>query len=190
MPTRCAWVPLDDPLYVSYHDTEWGVPLRDDRALFELLCLEGAQAGLSWRTILHRREGYRQAFCNFAPQAVADLAEEDVQRLLLDRGIVRNEAKIRAVIGNARAALALGRELSFGEYVWRFVDGAPRRERARGPDGRPNTSPEADLLSRDLKRRGFRFVGPTICHAFAQAAGLIMDHEPDCFRYPQLLPPP
>lgn len=188
MQGRCAWVPLNDPLYVSYHDLEWGVPLRDDRGLFELLCLEGAQAGLSWRTVLHRREGYRRAFLRFDPAAVAALTEEDVQRLLLDPGIVRNEAKIRATIANARAALALQGAIPFGEYVWKFVGGAPRCGHTPGSADTPAAGREVGLLSQDLKRRGFRFVGPTICYAFAQAAGLVMDHEPECFRHAQLLP--
>ena len=180
MPTRCGWVPEDDPLYVAYHDDEWGVPLRDERGLFELLMLEGAQAGLSWATILHKREGYRRAFAGWDVEAIARFGERDVERLLGDAGIVRHRGKIEAVIGNARATLALERPLS--ELVWSFVDGATRVNSWRTVAEIPAQTPESLALSKELKRRGFRFTGPTTCYAFMQAAGLVDDHTEECFR--------
>ena len=177
---RCAWVPLDDPLYVAYHDDEWGVPARDDRSLFELLNLEGAQAGLSWSTILHKREGYRAAFAGWDMEAIARFGERDVARLVGDAGIVRHRGKIEAVIGNARAALAL--EVPLGELLWSFVDGETRVNAFRTVAEIPAQTPESAAMSKELKRRGFRFTGPTTCYAFMQAAGLVDDHVLDCFR--------
>ena len=177
---RCGWVPLDDPLYVAYHDEEWGVPVRDDRALFELLNLEGAQAGLSWSTILRKRENYRAAFAGWDVEAIASFGEDDVERLLGDAGIVRHRGKIEAVIGNARATLELDAPLS--ELVWSFVGGETRVNAWRTTVEIPAATPESAALSRELKRRGFRFVGPTTCYAFMQSAGLVDDHTVDCFR--------
>ena len=178
--TRCAWVPLEDPLYVAYHDEEWGVPQRDDRRLFELLNLEGAQAGLSWATILHKREGYRKAFAGWEIEAVARFGERDVERLLGDAGIVRHRGKIEAAIGNARATLAL--DLPLSELLWSFVDGETRVNDFRTVAEIPAQTPESAAMSKELKRRGFRFTGPTTCYAFMQAAGLVDDHTADCFR--------
>jgi DNA-3-methyladenine glycosylase I len=170
-----------------YHDEEWGVPLRDDRRLFELLVLEGAQAGLSWSTILRKREAYRRAFARFDAAAVARFTARDVRRLLADDGIVRNRLKIESTIANARAFLALGRERgSFAEYLWQFVGGQPVQNRWRAPRQVPAESEASRALSRDLGRRGFRFVGPTICYAFMQAAGLVNDHLTTCFRWAEL----
>jgi DNA-3-methyladenine glycosylase I len=177
---RCDWVPLADPLYVAYHDEEWGVPTRDDRTLFELLNLEGAQAGLSWSTILHKREGYRAAFAGWDIEAVAGFGEADVARLLGDAGIVRHRGKIEATIENARATLRLDAPLS--ELVWSFVDGQPLVNEWREVTEIPALTPESSAMSKELKRRGFRFTGPTTCYAFMQAAGLVDDHVRDCFR--------
>jgi DNA-3-methyladenine glycosylase I len=177
---RCAWVPQDDPLYVAYHDDEWGTPVRDERALFELLNLEGAQAGLSWSTILRKREGYRRAFADWEIETVAGFGERDVERLLGDAGIVRHRGKIEAVIANARATLALDRPLA--ELLWSFVGGAPRVNAWRTVAEIPAATAESAALSKELKRRGFRFVGPTTCYAFMQSAGLVDDHTVDCFR--------
>jgi DNA-3-methyladenine glycosylase I len=185
--TRCAWVPEGDPLYVAYHDEEWGVPSHDDRHLFELLVLEGAQAGLSWATILRKRESYRRAFAAFDVEAVARFDERDVARLLADAGIVRNRGKVESAIGNARAALAVRTEFgSLDAYVWSFVGGEPLRNGRRALEDVPAETAESRALSSDLKRRGFRFVGPTICYAFMQAAGLVNDHVVGCFRYREL----
>ena len=183
--TRCAWVPLTDPLYVAYHDSEWGVPERDDRKLFELLNLEGAQAGLSWSTILHKREGYRVAFARWDAEAVARFGERDVEQLLGDAGIVRHRGKIEAVIGNARAALEL--EVPLGELLWSFVGGETRVNAYRTIAEIPAQTHESSAMSRALKRRGFRFIGPTTCYALMQAAGLVDDHVLDCFRRAQPL---
>ncbi|HET7744875.1 MAG TPA: DNA-3-methyladenine glycosylase I [Gaiellaceae bacterium] len=181
---RCEWVVESDPLYVVYHDEEWGVPSRDDRHLFELLTLEGAQAGLSWSTILHKREGYRAAFVGFDPDAVARFTETDVERLLGDSGIVRNRLKIESAVVNAARVLEVQREFgSFAEYLWRFVGGEPRVGRWRTIAEIPAETEESRTLSRDLKRRGFRFIGPTICYAFMQSVGLVDDHVVDCFRF-------
>jgi DNA-3-methyladenine glycosylase I len=177
---RCAWVPQDDPLYVAYHDDEWGTPVRDERALFELLNLEGAQAGLSWSTILRKREGYRRAFADWEIETVAGFGERDVERLLGDAGIVRHRGKIEAVIANARATLALDRPLP--ELLWSFVGGAPRVNTWRTVAEIPASTAESAALSKELKRRGFRFLGPTTCYAFMQSAGLVDDHTIDCFR--------
>jgi DNA-3-methyladenine glycosylase I len=180
---RCDWVPLDDPLYVAYHDEEWGTPLRDDRALFELLNLEGAQAGLSWSTILRKREGYRRAFAGWEVEAIARFGDRDVERLLGDAGIVRHRGKIEAVIDNARATLTL--ELSLSELLWSFVDGEPRVNRWRTVPEVPAQTAESTAMSKELKRRGFRFTGPTTCYALMQSAGLVDDHTVDCFRRAQ-----
>jgi DNA-3-methyladenine glycosylase I len=177
---RCAWVPLGDPLYVAYHDEEWGVPQWDERALFELLNLEGAQAGLSWSTILHKREGYRKAFAGWDVDAVARFGEQDVERLLGDAAIVRHRGKIEAVIGNARAVVAL--DLPLSELVWSFVDGETRVNDWQTVGEIPAETAESKAMSKELKRRGFRFTGPTTCYAFMQAAGLVDDHVVDCFR--------
>jgi DNA-3-methyladenine glycosylase I len=178
--TRCAWVPEDIPEYVAYHDEEWGVPSHDDRHLFELLVLEGAQAGLSWLTILRKREGYRRAFADFDLEAIARFGARDVERLMADSGIVRNRAKIEATIGNAKAALELE---SLDDFLWSFVDGRPLQNSWRALSEMPAETSESKTMSKELKRQGFRFVGPTICYAFMQAAGLVNDHTVDCFRY-------
>jgi DNA-3-methyladenine glycosylase I len=186
-PVRCQWVPLADPLYVSYHDDEWGLPSRDDRHLFELLVLEGAQAGLSWSTILRKREGYRKAFAGFDAERVARFGARDVERLLADPGIVRNRLKVESAIANAKSTLAAREEHgSLATYLWGFVDGRPLRNEWRTLDEIPAETAESRAMSKDLKRRGFRFVGPTICYAFMQAAGLVNDHVVDCFRYEQV----
>jgi DNA-3-methyladenine glycosylase I len=179
---RCFWA--RDPLDVVYHDREWGVPVRDDRRLFEFLLLEGAQAGLSWVTILRKRAAYRRAFAGFDPRRVARFGPRDVRRLLADAGIVRNRAKIAAAVANARAFLAVVAEHgSFASYLWRFVGGRPLQGRRRRRGDVPAETELSRALSADLRRRGFRFVGPTICYAFMQAVGLVNDHTVDCFRY-------
>ena len=178
---RCGWA--QDPLNIRYHDEEWGVPVHDDRTLFEFLILEGAQAGLSWVTILNKRTAYRRAFGNFDPQRVARFPRARVERLLLDPGIVRNRAKIEATIGNARAFLDVRRDHgSFDTYLWRFVDGKPIETARRSIKDVPAETDLSRALSRDLAKRGFRFVGPTICYAFMQAVGLVNDHLVHCFR--------
>ena len=177
---RCAWVPEDDPLYVAYHDEEWGVPSRDERHLFEMLVLEGAQAGLSWSTILHKREGYREAFAGFDAARVARFGPKDVERLLGDAGIVRNRLKIESAIGNARAVVETG---SLADLVWGFVGGEPKVNSWRTTGEIPAETDTSKAMSKELKRRGFRFVGPTICYAFMQACGLVDDHTTDCFRF-------
>jgi len=180
---RCGWCGAD-PLYVRYHDTEWGVPVHDDRRHFEFLILEGAQAGLSWITILRKRENYRKAFANFDPARVARFGARDVRRLLNDAGIVRNRLKIAAAIANARAFLAVQKEFgSFDRYVWRFVGGRPKLNRRRSLKQIPARTKESDALSRDLKARGFRFVGSTIVYAHMQAVGMVNDHLVSCFRH-------
>ncbi len=180
---RCAWCGTD-PLYQAYHDTEWGVPLHDDRALFELLTLEGAQAGLSWITVLKKRDNYRRAFANFDPEAVARFGDAETAALLANPGIVRNRLKIASTIANARAFLAIQAEFgSFDTWLWRFVEGRPIDERRADIGAVPASTPLSDALSKALKQRGFRFVGSTICYAFLQAAGLVNDHTVDCFRH-------
>jgi DNA-3-methyladenine glycosylase I len=184
MPTRCEWVPAGDPLYVVYHDEEWGVPSRDERHLYEMLVLEGAQAGLSWSTILRKREGYRRAFAGFDPERVARFGSSDVERLLADPGIVRNRLKVESAIANARAALEIREELGGpADYLWSFVDGAPVQNAWATIAEIPAETPQSKAMSRDLKRRGFRFVGPTVCYAFMQATGLVNDHTVNCDRY-------
>ena len=180
---RCGWCGTD-PLYVRYHDTEWGVPVHDDRKHFEFLMLEGAQAGLSWITILRKRENYRKAFANFNAARVARFSARDVRRLLRNAGIVRNRLKIAAAITNARAFLAVQKEFgSFDRYVWRFVGGRPRVNRRRSLKSLPAHTRESDALSKDLKLRGFRFVGSTIIYAHMQAVGMVNDHLVSCFRH-------
>ena len=180
---RCGWVG-PDPLYRAYHDEEWGVAVHDDRRLFEMLVLEGAQAGLSWLTILRKRDGYRRAFARFVPRRVGAFGERDVRRLLADPGIVRHEGKIRAAVQNARALLALqAAGESLDELVWGMVGGRPRRNRWRTLSEVPAKTAESDGLSRALRQRGFAFVGPTVCYAFMQAVGVVNDHTVDCFRY-------
>ena len=180
--TRCGWAGTD-PLYVEYHDTEWGVPQRDPLVLFEYLVLEGAQAGLSWSTILHKREGYRAAFAGFDPVAVAAFGESDVERCMADSGIVRNRAKITSAIGNARAWLELDDPVA---HLWGFVDGAPIHNRFATLDEIPAAEARSTAMSKDLKRRGFRFVGPTICYALMQSCGLVNDHLTSCFRHTEV----
>jgi DNA-3-methyladenine glycosylase I len=184
--SRCAWA-VSDPLNLEYHDREWGVPLRDDRALFELLCLEGAQAGLSWTTILRKRDGYRRAFARFDPARVAAFDDEDVKRLLGDPGIVRNRAKVASAINNAAACVRLTDELgSFSDYLWSFVGGTPVQNRWEGMGTIPAETEVSKKMSRELKRRGFNFVGPTIVYAFMQSAGLVNDHVVTCFRHSEV----
>jgi DNA-3-methyladenine glycosylase I len=180
---RCEWVPEDNPLYVAYHDEEWGVPVHDDRRLFELLTLEGAQAGLAWITILRKREGYREAFAAFDPAAVARFTPRDVERLMADEGIVRNRLKIESTVNNAARVLEVQEEFgSLDAYLWSAVDGAPIVGNWRTSAEIPAETAESKALSKDLKRRGFRFVGPTVCYAFMQAVGLVDDHVAGCFR--------
>jgi DNA-3-methyladenine glycosylase I len=185
-PVRCAWAG-SDPAYVAYHDCEWGVPLHDDRLLFEFLILEGAQAGLSWLTILKRREGYRRAFAGFDPAVVAGFDQRKQAELLSDSGIIRNRLKIAAAIGNARAFLRVQEEFgSFDAYLWRFVDGRPLQNAWSDLRQVPAATPLSDAISRDLKRRGFGFVGTTICYALMQAIGMVNDHTTGCFRWREL----
>jgi DNA-3-methyladenine glycosylase I len=180
-------VPLDSPSYLAYHDDEWGVPVHDDRHLFEILTLEGAQAGLSWSTILNKRDGYRQAFAGFDPGTVARFSSRRVDRLLADPSIVRNRLKVESTVANARAVLDVQDELgSLDTYLWSFVDGAPKVNRFRSLGDIPSETAESKTMSRDLKRRGFRFVGPTVCYAFMQACGLVNDHVVSCYRYRQV----
>jgi DNA-3-methyladenine glycosylase I len=182
--TRCEWAGSSDELMLAYHDEEWGVPSHDDRHLFEMLTLEGAQAGLSWTTILRKREGYRNAFAEFDPTAVAAFTAKDVTRLLADPGIVRNRLKVESTIVNAGRVLAVQEELgSFDAYVWGFVDGAPLVNRWRTLSELPAETDLSKALSKDLKRRGFRFIGPTVCYAFMQTVGMVDDHTVDCFRH-------
>jgi DNA-3-methyladenine glycosylase I len=178
---RCGWA--STPLSIAYHDHEWGVPVHDDRVLFEFITLEGAQAGLSWETILKKREAYREAFANFDPAKVARFTPARVERLLQNPGIVRNRLKIESTVTNAKAFLAVQKEFgSFDAYVWRFVNGSPLTSRRRAMKDLPARTPESDTLSRDLSKRGFKFVGSTICYAFMQAVGLVDDHIDGCFR--------
>jgi DNA-3-methyladenine glycosylase I len=190
MTQRCDWVPEGVPEYAAYHDEEWGVPRRDERALFELLTLEGAQAGLSWLTILRKREGYRRAFAGFDPEAVARFGPRDVERLMDDAGIVRNRLKIESTVANARAVLALRDDVGLSELLWSFVGGEPLVGRWRTVAEIPAETAESKAMSRELKRRGFRFVGPTVLYALMQAAGLVNDHVVDCFRFRELTAAP
>jgi DNA-3-methyladenine glycosylase I len=184
---RCEWAPVNDPRYLAYHDQEWGVPSHDDRHLFEMLVLEGAQAGLSWSTILNKREGYRKAFADFDAGAVARFRPAKIERLLLDPGIVRNRLKVESAVANAKAVLRVRDEHgSLDAYLWSFVDGRPIVGRWRSMSQIPAETAESRAMSKDLKRRGFRFVGPTVCYAFMQACGLVQDHIARCFRHREL----
>ena len=183
MTKRCEWAG-NDPLYVQYHDLEWGVPQHEDRKLFEMLILEGAQAGLSWLTILRKRDGYFRAFDGFDPGIISEYDDAKVAELLSDAGIVRNRLKIAATIQNARSFLSVQDEWgSFNDYVWSFVNGLPKKNSWEGLSELPAKTPESEAMSKDLAKRGFRFVGPTICYAFMQAVGMVNDHVVDCFRY-------
>ena len=181
-PVRCPWART--PLGIAYHDTEWGVPVHDDHVLFEFLTLEGAQAGLSWETILNKRGAYRRAFAAFDPALVARFTTKQIELLLKDPGIVRNRLKINSTVSNAKAFLVVQKEFgSFDAYIWRFVGGTPRVNRWRAMNHVPPKTAESDAMSRDLLKRGFKFVGSTICYAFMQAVGMVNDHTVDCFRY-------
>lgn len=183
---RCGWAG-DDPLYIDYHDREWGVPCHDDRTLFEFLMLEGAQAGLSWITILRKRENYRRLFDDFDVEKIARYNSRKIESLLNDPGIVRNRLKVTSAVGNALAYLDIQQEYgSFSDYLWDFVDGAPIQNSWQTLDDVPASTPESDALSKELKRRGFKFVGSTICYAYMQAMGLVNDHTVDCFRHQEL----
>jgi DNA-3-methyladenine glycosylase I len=185
--TRCEWAPVSDALYLAYHDEEWGVPSHDERHLFEMLVLEGAQAGLSWSTILRKREGYRAAFAGFDPAIVARFDGSDVERLLADPGIVRNRLKVESAIANAAATLAVQEDHgSLGAYLWSFVDGVARQNAWRRLGEIPAETSESKAMSKELKRRGFRFVGPTVCYAFMHAVGLVNDHVVSCFRHAEV----
>ena len=180
--SRCRWATTD--LSIPYHDTEWGVPLHDDQRLFEFLILEGAQAGLSWETILKKRESYRKAFDNFDPERVAKYNARKLEKLMGDPGIIRNRLKVDSAVSNAQAFLNVQNEVgSFDKYIWSFVDGTPRVNKWRGLGDVPASTPQSDAMSKDLKKRGFRFVGSTICYAFMQATGMVNDHAVSCFRY-------
>lgn len=180
---RCGWVALDEPLYVEYHDKEWGVPVHDDRILFEFLTLEGAQAGLSWLTILKRREGYRKAFANFDVKKVAKFDKEKIEDLLKDTGIIRNRLKVESTVNNANKFIEIQKEFgSFDKYVWSFVGGKPKKNHWKSLKEIPPATEEAKALSKDLAKRGFKFVGPTIMYAFMQAVGMVDDHLCDCFK--------
>ena len=183
-PARCEWAPEGDPAYLAYPDEEWGVPVHDDRGLFEMLTLEGAQAGLSWATILHKRDGYREAFAGFDPAKVARFNPRKVERLLQDPSIVRNRLKVESTVANARATIVVQEEVgSLDAYLWSFVGGAPIVNRWRRLSEIPSQSDLSGAMSKDLKKRGFRFVGPTVCYAFMQATGMVNDHVVSCFRY-------
>jgi DNA-3-methyladenine glycosylase I len=185
MKKTCGW-PEDNKLMIEYHDTEWGVPTHDDRKLFELLMLDNAQAGLSWQTILNKRENYQKAFDNFEPSKIARYNKRKIASLLNNPGIIRNRLKIEAAVTNARAVLEIRKQFgSFDAYIWQFVNGASIRNQWKSLKQIPATSPESDAMSKDLKKRGFKFVGSTICYAFMQSAGLVNDHITHCFRYTQ-----
>jgi len=185
---RCAWVPRDDAVYIAYHDTEWGVPVHDDRKWFEFLTLEGFQAGLSWRTVLYKRENFRRAFADFEPQKVASFTEKDIASLLQNPAIIRNRLKIRAAVNNAAGFLAVQEKFgAFDAFMWQFVDGRPIVNHWEKNEQVPATTPLSDKMSRELKHHGFRFVGSTICYAHMQATGLVNDHLVSCFRRRELL---
>ena len=185
-PIRCAWA--SGELSIRYHDEEWGVPVHDDRKLFEFLILEGAQAGLSWDTILNKRENYRKAFDRFDPERVARYDRRKIQKLLRDPGIVRNKVKVASAVGNAKAFLQVQKEFgTFDRYIWQFVGGKPRVNARKSLQRLPASTPESDAMSKDLKQRGFKFVGTTICYAYMQATGMVNDHVVDCFRYTALV---
>ena len=186
MKTRCGWV-TNDPLYLAYHYSEWGVPEHDDRKLFELLILEGAQAGLSWLTVLKKRDNYRKAFAHFAAHRIATFGEKQIGELLANEGIIRNRLKIAATIQNARAFLAVRKEYDrFSAYLWQFVEGRPKTNAWKTLKEVPARTTESDAMSKDLAKKGFKFVGSTICYAFMQAAGMVNDHTVDCFRYEEI----
>ena len=185
---RCPWVDLSKPDYVAYHDREWGVPVYDDRLIFEFLTLEAAQAGLSWYTVLKKRENYRVAFDNFEPEKVAKFSRAKVERLLQNPGIIRNRLKIESTVNNAQRFLEVRQAFgSFSKYIWAFVGGKPRINTVRKLSDYPATSPESDALSKDLKKRGFKFLGSTVCYAHMQATGMVNDHSVDCFRRKELM---
>lgn len=187
MNTRCPWVPLDNKLYINYHDKEWGVPVHSDKKHFEFLILEGAQAGLSWQTILKRRVGYRRAFANFYPQKVAKFTSKDKSKLLKDPGIIRNKLKISSAINNAKQFLKIRKEFgSFDKYIWQFVNKKPIVHRLKKLTDYPAFIKQSEVLSKDLKKRGFTFVGPTIIYAHMQSCGLVNDHTLNCFRYNEI----
>lgn len=186
--SRCPWVDLSKPDYVAYHDKEWGVPVHDDRLMFEFLLLEGAQAGLNWYTVLQKRENYHRAFDRFNPRKISNYGENEIKVLLDDSGIIRNKLKILAAITNAKKFLEVQKEFgSFDAYIWGFVKGKPMVHRIKRLKDYPTTSPESDALSKDLRQRGFKFVGSTICYAHMQATGLINDHSVDCFRRKEIV---
>ena len=186
MKTRCKWCG-NDPLYIDYHDNQWGVPVHDDRLLFEFLILEGAQAGLSWLTILKKRDNFRKAFDNFDYNKIANYTEEDVKRLLENSGIIRNQLKIRSAIKNAKGFMRIQEEFgSFDKYIWGYVNGKTIQNQWKSMDEIPAKTEIAEKMSKDLKKRGFNFVGPTICYAFMQAVGLVNDHTTDCFQYKEI----
>ena len=186
MKQRCAWCG-SDPIYIAYHDDEWGVPVHDDQLLFEFLVLEGAQAGLSWLTILKKRENYKQACSDFDIQAVANYTEDDIERLMNDEGIVRNRLKIESAIKNAKGVLAIQKEFgSFDAYLWNYVATTPIQNAWKHLEEVPVKTQIAEMISKDLKKRGFNFIGPTICYAFMQAIGMVNDHTTDCFRWAEL----
>lgn len=186
MTARCSWART--PLSIAYHDAEWGVPVHDDRVLFEFLLLEGAQAGLSWETILERRDGYRRCFADFDPASVARFGEERIEEILQDPGVVRHRLKVESAVTNARAFLEVQEEHgSFDAYVWDFVGGSPKVNRWKTLEEVPVRTPESEALSEDLQKRGFKFVGPTICYAYMQAVGMVNDHTVGCFRYSEVV---
>lgn len=183
MTNRCIWAG-HDPVYIDYHDNEWGVPVHDDRLLFEFICLEGQQAGLSWITVLKKRDHYRKCFKQFDPVKVARMQDATIEKLLLDTGLIRNRLKLYSIRSNAQAFLQVQKEFgTFDEYIWSFVDGKPRQNSPKTMKQVPASTPESDRMSKDLKKRGFKFIGTTICYAFMQAAGLVNDHTGNCFRY-------
>ena len=183
----CPW-PGNDPLMNAYHDNEWGVPLHDDQKLFEFMLLDAFQAGLSWKTILHRREGFRKAFAGFDPVRIAEFGEENIQELMQDTGIIRNQLKIRSAVGNAQAFLKVQEEFgTFDKYIWQFTGGKTLVSHLLGLSNIPVSTKESDAMSKDLKKRGFKFVGTTICYAFMQAAGMVHDHMVYCFRYKEIM---
>lgn len=187
---RCSWIPLNDPPYVEYHDREWGTPVHDDRMLFEFLVLEGSQAGLSWKTILHKRLNYRVSFDFFQPEIVAQYGQEKIDGLMEDSGIIRNRLKINAAVANAKAFLKVREEFgSFDRYIWKFVEGRPIVNKWASAEDIPAKTPLSDRLSKELAGRGFKFVGSTICYSFMQATGLVNDHTKDCFRLGELIGP-
>ncbi len=186
MTNRCWW-PGNDPVYIDYHDREWGVPVSDDRTWFEFICLDGQQAGLSWITVLKKRDNYRRAFHQFDPLKVSRMRDNTIEKLLQDSGLIRNRLKLYSIPRNAKAFLLVQDEFgSFNDYIWKFVDGSPLDGKRRQMQDIPATSRESDAMSRDLKKRGFTFCGSTICYAFMQAAGMINDHLTDCFRYQEI----